>query len=186
MGKLRGQLVQILYPKVCNKQLDSWECGYYVKSWNKTIIRAGITDDWAECYFMDLRALRRQIWGNRTSILTSVGAIRRLLTFDEGFDVPLTSIKGSDYVTQYDEKGGERDSCIRKASRLVYNMPIHPYSALQLRLKMHWRSDAGYALPHLKVRQPSTKLRSAVEEYKLSRSGHGSGITSLEKPITLE
>ncbi|KOM48308.1 hypothetical protein LR48_Vigan07g201200 [Vigna angularis] len=48
MGKPRGQLVQILYPKVCNKQLDSWECGYYVMFWIKTIIRATITDDWIE------------------------------------------------------------------------------------------------------------------------------------------
>ncbi|KOM31359.1 hypothetical protein LR48_Vigan01g091400 [Vigna angularis] len=40
MGKNRGQLVSVLYPKVCNKQLDSWECGYYVMSWIKTIIRA--------------------------------------------------------------------------------------------------------------------------------------------------
>ncbi|KOM27834.1 hypothetical protein LR48_Vigan464s003100 [Vigna angularis] len=46
MGKNRGQLVFVLYPKVCNKQLDSWECGYYVMSWIKTIIRAVITDDW--------------------------------------------------------------------------------------------------------------------------------------------
>ncbi|KOM55350.1 hypothetical protein LR48_Vigan10g124200 [Vigna angularis] len=34
--------------KICNKQLDSWECGYYVLSWIKTIIRAIITDDWNE------------------------------------------------------------------------------------------------------------------------------------------
>ncbi|KOM45719.1 hypothetical protein LR48_Vigan06g102500 [Vigna angularis] len=27
------------------KQLDSWECGYYVMSWIKTIIRVIITDD---------------------------------------------------------------------------------------------------------------------------------------------
>ncbi|KOM49933.1 hypothetical protein LR48_Vigan08g076000 [Vigna angularis] len=44
-----GQIVQVLYPKVCNKQLDSWECGFYVMSWIKTIIRAVITDDWNEC-----------------------------------------------------------------------------------------------------------------------------------------
>ncbi|KOM57578.1 hypothetical protein LR48_Vigan11g061100 [Vigna angularis] len=44
IGKSRGQLVQILYPK-CNQQLDSWECGFYVMCWIKTIIRAVITDD---------------------------------------------------------------------------------------------------------------------------------------------
>ncbi|KOM48853.1 hypothetical protein LR48_Vigan07g255700 [Vigna angularis] len=48
MGKSRGQLVQVLYPKVCNKQLDSWECGFYVMSWIKSIISAAITDDWNE------------------------------------------------------------------------------------------------------------------------------------------
>ncbi|KOM50161.1 hypothetical protein LR48_Vigan08g098800 [Vigna angularis] len=48
MGKSRGQLVQVLYPKVCNKQLDSWECGFYVMSWIKTIIWAAITDNWNE------------------------------------------------------------------------------------------------------------------------------------------
>ncbi|KOM57266.1 hypothetical protein LR48_Vigan11g029800 [Vigna angularis] len=30
----------------CNQQLDSWECGFYVMCWIKTIIRAVITDDW--------------------------------------------------------------------------------------------------------------------------------------------
>ncbi|KOM34848.1 hypothetical protein LR48_Vigan02g099800 [Vigna angularis] len=45
---LESQLVQVLYPKVCNKHLDSWECGFYVMSWIKTIIRATITDDWNE------------------------------------------------------------------------------------------------------------------------------------------
>ncbi|KOM46204.1 hypothetical protein LR48_Vigan06g151000 [Vigna angularis] len=45
IGKSRGQLVQILYPKV---QLDSWECGFYVMCWIKTIIRVVITDDWNE------------------------------------------------------------------------------------------------------------------------------------------
>ncbi|KOM55429.1 hypothetical protein LR48_Vigan10g132100 [Vigna angularis] len=48
IGKSRGQLVQILYPKVCNQQLDSWECGFYVMCWIKTIIRAVITNDWNE------------------------------------------------------------------------------------------------------------------------------------------
>ncbi|KOM26255.1 hypothetical protein LR48_Vigan238s008800 [Vigna angularis] len=48
IGKSRGQLVQNLYPKVCNQQLDSWECGFYVMCWIKTIIRAVITDDWNE------------------------------------------------------------------------------------------------------------------------------------------
>ncbi|KOM48396.1 hypothetical protein LR48_Vigan07g210000 [Vigna angularis] len=32
----------------CNKQLDSWECGYYVISWIKTIIRVAIIDEWTE------------------------------------------------------------------------------------------------------------------------------------------
>ncbi|KOM55227.1 hypothetical protein LR48_Vigan10g111900 [Vigna angularis] len=32
----------------CNKQLDSWECGYYVMSCIKTIIQVVITDDWIE------------------------------------------------------------------------------------------------------------------------------------------
>ncbi|KOM37985.1 hypothetical protein LR48_Vigan03g136700 [Vigna angularis] len=48
IGKSRGQLVQILYPKVCNQQLDSRECGFYVMCWIKTIIRAVIIDDWNE------------------------------------------------------------------------------------------------------------------------------------------
>ncbi|KOM29539.1 hypothetical protein LR48_Vigan721s002100 [Vigna angularis] len=48
IGKSRGQLVQILCPKVCNQQLDSWECDFYVMCWIKTIIRAVITDDWNE------------------------------------------------------------------------------------------------------------------------------------------
>ncbi|KOM57978.1 hypothetical protein LR48_Vigan11g101100 [Vigna angularis] len=48
MGKNQGQLVFVLYLKVCNKQPDSWECGYYVMSWIKTIIRVVITDDWNE------------------------------------------------------------------------------------------------------------------------------------------
>ncbi|XP_052733220.1 uncharacterized protein LOC128196438 [Vigna angularis] len=47
IGKSRGQLVQILYPKY-NQQLDSWECGFYVMCWIKTIIRVVITDDWNE------------------------------------------------------------------------------------------------------------------------------------------
>ncbi|KOM41452.1 hypothetical protein LR48_Vigan04g165000 [Vigna angularis] len=48
IGKSRGQLVQILYPKVCNQKLDSWECSFYVMCWIKTIIRVVITDDWNE------------------------------------------------------------------------------------------------------------------------------------------
>ncbi|KOM49200.1 hypothetical protein LR48_Vigan08g002700 [Vigna angularis] len=48
IGKSQGQLVQILYSKVCNQQLDSWECAFYVMCWIKTIIRAVITDDWNE------------------------------------------------------------------------------------------------------------------------------------------
>ncbi|KOM48073.1 hypothetical protein LR48_Vigan07g177700 [Vigna angularis] len=48
IGKSRSQLVQILYPKVCNQQLDSWECDFYVMCWIKIIIRVVITDDWNE------------------------------------------------------------------------------------------------------------------------------------------
>ncbi|KOM47210.1 hypothetical protein LR48_Vigan07g091400 [Vigna angularis] len=48
IGKSQGQLVKILYPKVCNQQLDSWECGFYVMCWIKTIIRVVSTDDWNE------------------------------------------------------------------------------------------------------------------------------------------
>ncbi|KOM43165.1 hypothetical protein LR48_Vigan05g076900 [Vigna angularis] len=33
---------------MCNQQLDSWKCGFYVMCWIKTIIRAVITDDWNE------------------------------------------------------------------------------------------------------------------------------------------
>ncbi|KOM58162.1 hypothetical protein LR48_Vigan11g119600 [Vigna angularis] len=40
IGKSRGQL--------CNQQVDSWECGFYVMCWIKTIIRPVITDDWNE------------------------------------------------------------------------------------------------------------------------------------------
>ncbi|KOM25697.1 hypothetical protein LR48_Vigan161s000600 [Vigna angularis] len=50
IGKSRGQLVQILYPKVCNQHLDSWERGFYVMCWIKNIIRVVITDDWNECF----------------------------------------------------------------------------------------------------------------------------------------
>ncbi|KOM55443.1 hypothetical protein LR48_Vigan10g133500 [Vigna angularis] len=50
IGKARCQLVKILYPKVCNKHVDSWECGFYVMSWIKTIIRASITDHWMKCF----------------------------------------------------------------------------------------------------------------------------------------
>ncbi|KOM49870.1 hypothetical protein LR48_Vigan08g069700 [Vigna angularis] len=50
IGKSRSQLVQILYPKVCNQRLDSWECSFYVMCWIKTIIPAVITDDWNECF----------------------------------------------------------------------------------------------------------------------------------------
>ncbi|QCE04278.1 hypothetical protein DEO72_LG8g2313 [Vigna unguiculata] len=32
----------------CNKQEDSWECGYYVMSWIRTIIRAAVKDEWIE------------------------------------------------------------------------------------------------------------------------------------------
>ncbi|KOM25837.1 hypothetical protein LR48_Vigan197s000600 [Vigna angularis] len=33
---------------LCNMELDSWECGFYVMCWIKTIIRAVITNDWNE------------------------------------------------------------------------------------------------------------------------------------------
>ncbi|KOM49763.1 hypothetical protein LR48_Vigan08g059000, partial [Vigna angularis] len=39
----------------CNQQLDSWECGFYVMCWIKTIIRAVITDDWNERFKSTLR-----------------------------------------------------------------------------------------------------------------------------------
>ncbi|QCD79619.1 hypothetical protein DEO72_LG1g3264 [Vigna unguiculata] len=48
VGKPRCQQLKVLYPK-CNKQEDSWECGYYVMSWTRTIIRAAIKDEWIEC-----------------------------------------------------------------------------------------------------------------------------------------
>ncbi|QCD96678.1 hypothetical protein DEO72_LG6g1385 [Vigna unguiculata] len=35
-------------PLQCNKKEDSWECGYYVMSWIRTIIRAAIKDEWIE------------------------------------------------------------------------------------------------------------------------------------------
>ncbi|QCD87488.1 hypothetical protein DEO72_LG3g2024 [Vigna unguiculata] len=47
VGKLRGQQLKVIYPK-CNKQEDSWECGYYVMSWIRTIIRAAVKDEWIE------------------------------------------------------------------------------------------------------------------------------------------
>ncbi|QCD99413.1 hypothetical protein DEO72_LG7g694 [Vigna unguiculata] len=55
VGKPRAQQIKVLYPKVVthsftkrNKQEDSWECGYYVMSWIRTIIRAAVKDDWIE------------------------------------------------------------------------------------------------------------------------------------------
>ncbi|QCE03863.1 hypothetical protein DEO72_LG8g1892 [Vigna unguiculata] len=47
VGKPRGQQLKVIYPK-CNKQEDSWECGYYVMSWIRTIIRAAVKDEWIE------------------------------------------------------------------------------------------------------------------------------------------
>ncbi|KAL6538136.1 hypothetical protein OROGR_012124 [Orobanche gracilis] len=44
-----------LYPK-CNKQVRSWECGYYVMYWMLTIIRASINKSWQEI-FNDTSAL---------------------------------------------------------------------------------------------------------------------------------
>ncbi|QCE11271.1 hypothetical protein DEO72_LG10g2504 [Vigna unguiculata] len=44
VGKPRGQQLKVLYPKF-NKQEDSWECGYYVMSWIRTIIRVAIKDE---------------------------------------------------------------------------------------------------------------------------------------------
>ncbi|KOM57534.1 hypothetical protein LR48_Vigan11g056700 [Vigna angularis] len=35
--RTRGQQLEIIYPK-CNKQNDSWVCGYYIMSWMKAII----------------------------------------------------------------------------------------------------------------------------------------------------
>ncbi|QCD96053.1 hypothetical protein DEO72_LG6g755 [Vigna unguiculata] len=33
---------------LCNKQEDSWECGYYVMSWIRTIIQAVAKNEWIE------------------------------------------------------------------------------------------------------------------------------------------
>ncbi|QCE04556.1 hypothetical protein DEO72_LG8g2592 [Vigna unguiculata] len=46
VGKPRGQQLKVIYPK----QEDSWEYGYYVMSWIRTIIRAAIKDEWIECF----------------------------------------------------------------------------------------------------------------------------------------
>ncbi|KOM37907.1 hypothetical protein LR48_Vigan03g128900 [Vigna angularis] len=77
IGKSRGQLVQILYPKVCNQQLDSWECGFYVMCWIKTIIRAVITDDWNERFKstspIPEDTIRRRGRGHQTSMWTLEG-----------------------------------------------------------------------------------------------------------------
>ncbi|KOM42996.1 hypothetical protein LR48_Vigan05g060000 [Vigna angularis] len=45
--RTRGQQLEIIYPK-CNKQNDSWACGYYIMSWMKAIIRAEIRGEWTE------------------------------------------------------------------------------------------------------------------------------------------
>ncbi|KOM47954.1 hypothetical protein LR48_Vigan07g165800 [Vigna angularis] len=45
----RGQQLEIIYPK-CNKQNDSWSCGYYIMSWMKAIIRAEIKGEWTKWF----------------------------------------------------------------------------------------------------------------------------------------
>ncbi|KOM47886.1 hypothetical protein LR48_Vigan07g159000 [Vigna angularis] len=45
--RTRGQQLEIIYPK-CNKQNDSWACGYYIMSWMKAITRAEIRGEWTE------------------------------------------------------------------------------------------------------------------------------------------
>ncbi|KOM27770.1 hypothetical protein LR48_Vigan462s002300 [Vigna angularis] len=47
MTRTRGQQLEIIYPK-CNKQNDSWACGYYIMSWIKAIIRAEIRGEWTK------------------------------------------------------------------------------------------------------------------------------------------
>ncbi|KOM40990.1 hypothetical protein LR48_Vigan04g118800 [Vigna angularis] len=47
VARTRGQQIEIIYPK-CNKQNDSWACGYYIMSWMKAIIPAEIREDWTE------------------------------------------------------------------------------------------------------------------------------------------
>ncbi|KOM55273.1 hypothetical protein LR48_Vigan10g116500, partial [Vigna angularis] len=56
----------------CNKQEDSWECGFYVMSWIKTIIRAVITDEWNERFKSTSpipEETIRQIWQEWTTYL---------------------------------------------------------------------------------------------------------------------
>ncbi|KOM58101.1 hypothetical protein LR48_Vigan11g113500 [Vigna angularis] len=48
LPRLKRGAVEIYWDLKCNKQLDSWECGFYVMSWIKTIIRVAITDEWNE------------------------------------------------------------------------------------------------------------------------------------------
>ncbi|KOM43469.1 hypothetical protein LR48_Vigan05g107300 [Vigna angularis] len=47
-GNMTSSSTALISQRICNQQLDSWECGFYVMCWIKTIIRAGITDDWKE------------------------------------------------------------------------------------------------------------------------------------------
>ncbi|KOM57618.1 hypothetical protein LR48_Vigan11g065100 [Vigna angularis] len=49
MARPRAQQIEIIYPK-CNKETNSWACGYYNMSWMKTIIRVRIRADWAEWF----------------------------------------------------------------------------------------------------------------------------------------
>ncbi|QCE04970.1 hypothetical protein DEO72_LG8g3012 [Vigna unguiculata] len=45
----RSKKVQFITPK-CNRHNSSFECGYYVMHWIKTIIRAEIVDDWIKAF----------------------------------------------------------------------------------------------------------------------------------------
>ncbi|KOM50191.1 hypothetical protein LR48_Vigan08g101800 [Vigna angularis] len=67
-----GQIKTITFDYVlshvyCNKQTNSWACGYYIMSWMKTIIRAGIRADWIERII--LAAMR---WGSSGAVAISV------------------------------------------------------------------------------------------------------------------
>ncbi|KOM49630.1 hypothetical protein LR48_Vigan08g045700 [Vigna angularis] len=48
MAEAEDDPLSKLMTNICNQQLDSWECGFYVMCWIKTIIQAVITDDWNE------------------------------------------------------------------------------------------------------------------------------------------
>ncbi|QCD96172.1 hypothetical protein DEO72_LG6g874 [Vigna unguiculata] len=52
-GRKKGQQpnkdkVLMIHHMYSLEQEDSWECGYYVMSWIRTIIRAAVKDEWIE------------------------------------------------------------------------------------------------------------------------------------------